>query len=359
VKHLPRVRAGRGVSYSLGGATAHGDRKIPGGNIEKRVLTALTVAAVMGGLAPIAVSLEPADCPTEAQLSRVLVGLGAKLVPFGSPARATVFAQRDAAGEWSLTLGRPGSNEKRKVKLEGGCDEKAAALGAIIERFARPVIIAAQREAQAQAAPPIDAGSFVDAGVPEPVDAGVAEPPPPPPPPPVVLVVTPLPAPEVADAGVPPAPAERLNGIGARAGVAGSSAGVVAVFSATYERRWKWVGFGGGIEYFGPFVRSAGRVDSFRPFLFARLRLFDYFALEGGAGGSFIWAGPRGIETPDLDIAFHPAVEVAAHGIYPFELFDLWLTGRGWIYISPEAYLGSLQWPVFVGEVLGGVQVKF
>ncbi len=330
----------------------------------RRLLTVLTIfSTALGGLPAIGVSLEPADCPTEAQLSRALAAFGAKLVPFGNPARATVFAQRDASGEWSLVLGRPGHNEKRKVTLTGACDEQATALGAIIERFARPVLIPTKDPVVPDAGAPPPAPVVVDAGAPaaepEPPDAGVAaaaEPALPPPPPP------PLPEPE------PVRERSFSIGVGARGGVGVTGAGASAVAGLWGHLTWRVLSFGAALDYFGPMSLQASpgaiRVDQLRLQFFARFLPVTYVGLEGGVGVSATWARAVGFTVNEQDVAYYAGLFLGVVGRIPVSrLVDLWLLGRGWLFLNTTAYeidgVGVFNFPTFAGDFQAGVSVKF
>ncbi|MBK7863717.1 MAG: hypothetical protein IPJ65_34955 [Archangiaceae bacterium] len=340
------------------------------------MVTALAIAALLGGLPPIGVSLQPADCPTEAQLSRVLSALGAKLVPFGSPARATVLAQREASSpEWSLTLGRPGHSEQRKVTLAGGCDEQAAALGAIIERFARPVLVVS--------APPVptpDAGTPVtDAGpsgpsgpsgpaapqvdgwsAPFPVDAGTAAPeaamlPPPPPPSTAAAAPEPVasePAPEAAPE--PPPVRNAWFVLEARGGAGYSSFGFSGTFGAWAAVKWRIFSLGVGFDYYGPARRDPQVYDLYRPQLYVRWRLIPYLALEGTVAMAFsrTLREVAGFEFPDVSL--HPAAAIGVLGSWPLGRFDLWLGLRGWGMLD----IGADAFPSLTAELTGGVSVN-
>ena len=313
---------------------------------------------MLGGLPPVAVSLEPADCPTEAQLQRVLAALGAKLVPFGSPARATVFAQRDGSGEWTLVLGRPGFNEKRKVVLAGGCDEQATALGAIIERFARPVLIPTRDP------PPPSPG--VDAGVrpaPEPVDAGA--PAPSPSPPPILVFVEP------PDAGAPepeppPEPQPERFAVGARAGVGLSTSGFSAIAGLWGEYRWKRLSFGAGVDYYGPMrVQQAievVRIEQCRPHFFARLKALSFLSLEAGVALSAAWSQGQA-RVNDGDAMYHAGLNLGLLASFPVGPVELWGSLRGWYFIanSQTWQLDSgedFRFPNWFGDLMLGISLK-
>lgn len=333
--------------------------KLPPWQHTKRLLTvpALTLTLALGGLPAVAVSLEPGDCPTEAQLQRVLAAFGAKLVPFGTPARATVFAQRDASGEWTLVLGRPGQTEKRKVTLAGGCDEKASALGAIIERFARPVLIPT-RDAPARG--PVDAGVAVVA------DAGMPEPQLPPPSPPPILVYETAPVP---DGGVEPAPppepqAERFA-VGARGGVGLSTASFSGVAGLWGEYRWGRLAFGAGVDYYGSMRVGSSfgplTIEQCRPHFFAKLTALTYVVLEAGIGLSAAWSRGAPIAN-EGDAMYHAAVYLGLHGRVPVGPVELWTSFRGWVFITSGNYevekVEVFQFPTFVGDLTLGVALK-
>lgn len=317
---------------------------------------------MLGGLPPVAVSLEPADCPTEAQLQRVLAALGAKLVPLGSPARATVFAQRDASGVWTLVLGRPGHTDKRKVTLASGCDEQATALGVIIERFARPVLLPTRDAAPAPV--PADAG-VPDAGAaPEPVDAGVTAPPPSPPP---MLVFI-----EPADAGAPPSEPPALElvperfAVGARAGVGLSTSGVSAVAGLWGEYRWKRISFGAGVEYYGPMrvqqLTEQVRIEQCRPVFFARIRALPFLALEAGAGLSIAWS-QGATRVNDGDAMYHAGLSLGLLASVPVGPVELWGSLRAWYFIanSESWQLDSgenFRFPNWFGDLTLGISLK-
>lgn len=327
------------------------------------LLTVLAIAAVLNGLPAIGVALTPADCPTEAQLSRALGAFGAKLVPFGNPARATVFAQRDDKGEWTLVLGRPGHNETRKVMLTGACDERATALGAIIERFARPVLVptkdpppavdAGVPDAGAPAPPPPPA-DVPDAGVPS---AALPEPeplPPPPPPPP--------PQPE-------PAPARPWQvGVGLRGGLGVTEAGPSAVAGLWAYFAWRFVAAGAALDYFGPMQLTSApgliRIDQARLQFFARIFPIEYVGLEAGVGLSAAWARAAGFAVNDDDVAYYAGVNLGVVGRWPVaSQVDLWLLARGWAWVNSTAYQVDgtevLRFPTLAADFQAGVSVRF
>ncbi len=337
--------------------------KFPPWQHTKRLLTvpALTLTLALGGLPAVAVSLEPADCPTEAQLQRVLAAFGAKLVPFGTPARATVFAQRDPSGEWTLVLGRPGQTEKRKVTLAGGCDEKASALGAIIERFARPVLVPT-RDASP---PPIDAGA-ADAGVAA-ADAGAPEPqlPPPSPPPIIVYETAPVPDGGVEPAPPPPAPQPERFAVGARGGVGVSTSSFSGVAGLWGEYRWRRFAFGAGVDYYGPMRVSSSfgplTIEQCRPHFFAKVTALTYVVLEGGVGVSAAWSRATPIAN-EGDAMYHGTVYLGLHGRVPVGPVELWASLRGWVFVTSGNYeveeVEVFQFPTFAGDLTLGVALK-
>ncbi len=82
----------------------------------------------------------PVGCPSRAQVDQWLMTAGIDTAPAGS--RGTLIQAEGtlAPDGWKLALSSARQSVTRRVPAEGACDEQAALIAAIIERFARPIL---------------------------------------------------------------------------------------------------------------------------------------------------------------------------------------------------------------------------